>query len=1148
MPDVFETGRVVAGYRIERLLGRGATGAVYLAEDPEGRELALKVLIPELAQDARFRERFLRESQIAGGLDEPHIVPTLAVGEDDGVLYLAMRFIDGLDLREILKRDGSLSPERAVDVAGQVAGALDAAHALGLVHRDVKPGNVLIEPANAGEHAYLCDFGLAKHISSVNSLTGDRAFVGTIAYISPEQIEGSAIDARADVYSLGCMLFECLTGRTPFERETEIATVYAHMNEPPPRPSDVQPGLPEGFDAVIAKALAKAPDDRYASCGELAAASEAALRGELPRHGRSRRRLVVGALVAAIALAVAATAGIVLRDDGGSPAPAKLAIAPKTMGLIDAATHKVVGQIPLAGQPWDVAFDTRRAWVMLGDERRIARVDLTSHKVLSSTRLPFRPGGIATGGGAAWVTEADGPGLVRLDGENGKIAKRYSVQIRSDRRSSSTGIAYGAGSVWVARGPETVRVDPASGNVMKRILTPLAATSVVFADGAVWVASAENGRVMKIDPAINGISASTQLHATITDLAVGNGSVWVSIIPDNVIYRLSPDDGSVLGTLPAGPWPASLSVGDGLWVADAKGRQIARISGSGQRQMLPLSGPPWVARYHGGLLWASVAAPQPVVAGATGQTLRIPLENGDFSLGNADPATNAGPIFQQLTYATCPYLLNYPDAAGAAGRVLRPEVAAAPPRVSPDGRTYTFRIRPGFRFSPPSGQAVTAETFKATIERALSPKLTVLGGQPNQNAQLIPTIVGATAFAAGRTAHIAGITAKGDTLTIRLTRPTGELPARLRTSYFCPVPIGTPAVPGGGKRTPIPMAGPYHVLSISDGQVVVERNPNYGGDRPRRIERIVYTDGFKAPDAISRVKDGRSDYVNGWGVSFDPAGPLAPGGTLDSAFGLASRAGRSGSARYLPSPAPGFDGLAFNTKRPLFRDVRMRRAVAHALDRRALAAVFGDQASDRLIPTAVRGPGGNIAYADEPDLRAARKLVSPGPRRNARLYFCGDPANKRIAEIVRANLAEIRIDVHIDADLKCLTGPKPDDIAASDIQLISLVEPVIDPAAFVEVPLGGRYMAPGYWQNARLRSQIESARALRGDGASRGLLEAREGACPRRRAGHGLRQLRHPRVLLGAHRVQGVAGRPQLRRPRLPLPARVISRRRRSSR
>src|SRR4051812_9216833 len=313
MPDVLMTGSVVAGYQVVRLIGRGATGAVYLAEDPDGGQIALKVLIPELARDERFRERFLREADIAASLDEPHIVPTLAMGEDDGMFYLVMQFVDGLDLREILKRDAPLSPERAVDLVAQVAGALDAAHKLGLVHRDVKPGNVLVLPTDAGEHAYLCDFGLAKHVSSVSSLTGDRAFVGTIAYISPEQIEGGTIDARADVYSLGCMFFECLTGRTPFERETEIATVYAHMNEPPPRPSDVHPGLPEDFDAVIAKALAKAPDHRYASCGELAAASEAALRGEFPHRSRSRRRLAIGALGAAIALVAAAAAGIVLH-------------------------------------------------------------------------------------------------------------------------------------------------------------------------------------------------------------------------------------------------------------------------------------------------------------------------------------------------------------------------------------------------------------------------------------------------------------------------------------------------------------------------------------------------------------------------------------------------------------------------------------------------------------------------------------------------------------------------------------------------------------------------------------------------------------------------------------------------------------------
>jgi len=705
-------------------------------------------------------------------------------------------------------------------------------------------------------------------------------------------------------------------------------------------------------------------------------------------------------------------------------------------------------------------------------------VDLASHNVLSSTRLPFSPGAIATGGGAAWVSEDDGPGLVRLDGTTGRIVKTFSVSIRGERPGSPRGIAFGAGSVWVARGPETVRVDPTGGQVLRRIPTPLAATAIVFAEGAVWVASAENGRVVKIDPAINKVTASTPLHATITDLAVGNGSVWVSIVPDDVVYRLSPDDGSVLATIPAGSWPATLSAGDGLWIANAKGNRLLRVDAAGQRSIVPLSGPPWMTRYHGGLLWTSVGAPEPVATTTTGRELRIPLENDVVGNGHADPAVNGGPVFHQLAYATCPYLLNYPDAPGPAGRVLRPEVAAALPDISPDGRTYTFRIRSGFRFSPPSDQAVTAETFKATIERTLSPKFAT-GGHPNPLAAQLPDVVGVAAFAAGKASSIRGITAKGDTLTIRLTHAAGDLPVRLASSFFCPVPIGTPAVPGGGRSTPIPMAGPYRVASASGGQVVLERNPNYRGDRPRRIARIVYTIGVKPADAISRVEQGRADYVTARTVSYDTSSPLAPGGALDTKYGLASRAGRAGNARYLPSAEPGFDGIAFNIQRPLFRDVRMRRAASYALDRRALAAVFAERPSDHLIPPAVGGPGGNISYPDEPDLAKARRLAGHGPVRKANLYTCGDPVNKRIAEIVRANLAEIRIEVRIVNSLGCLTGPETKKLAATDLQLISRFD-VPDPAPFVEMALGNPYTVPGFSRDTRLRREIERARRTRG--------------------------------------------------------------------
>src|SRR6476619_1551230 len=295
------TGALLGGFRVQSLLGQGAMGTVYLAEEVRsGRRIALKLLAPELVRDERFRLRFLRESQLAASLDHPHIVRTVASGEENGVLYLAMEYVEGADLRERLKREGRLEPDRAVDLIGQVGEGLDAAHALGLVHRDVKPGNIIIAEEASGEHAYVCDFGLARHVSSVSSLTGERGFVGTIDYVPPEQIEGGQLDGRADIYSLGCVLYECLAGARPFDRESELSVVFAHLNEPPPRLSEARPDLPATFDAVFAAALAKSPDDRYSTCGELARAAHAALQGKTLKPHRSRRRLLVaGAVVLA---------------------------------------------------------------------------------------------------------------------------------------------------------------------------------------------------------------------------------------------------------------------------------------------------------------------------------------------------------------------------------------------------------------------------------------------------------------------------------------------------------------------------------------------------------------------------------------------------------------------------------------------------------------------------------------------------------------------------------------------------------------------------------------------------------------------------------------------------------------------------------
>jgi predicted Ser/Thr protein kinase len=273
-------GTDVAGFRIESVLGRGGMSVVYVAEQMRlGRKVALKVLTTELAWDELFRERFVRESHIAATIDHPNIIPIYDAGEADGLLYIAMRFVQGPDLKEILKR-GDLGVGRTIFLIEQLASALDAAHAHALVHRDVKPGNILLEEST--DHAYLTDFGVAKQ-TTARGLTSTGHFLGTVEYAAPEQIEGGPVDARTDVYALGCVLYECLTGLPPFSHGTEHAVLHAHLVDPPPSVSRVRPELPQAFDGVIATAMAKVAADRFASCGELAHAARNAASGTARR-------------------------------------------------------------------------------------------------------------------------------------------------------------------------------------------------------------------------------------------------------------------------------------------------------------------------------------------------------------------------------------------------------------------------------------------------------------------------------------------------------------------------------------------------------------------------------------------------------------------------------------------------------------------------------------------------------------------------------------------------------------------------------------------------------------------------------------------------------------------------------------------------
>ena len=274
-------GDEFAGYRVRAVLGRGGMSVVYQAENLRlSSVIALKVLAPELAADDVFRTRFLEESRIAASLNHPNVIPIYDMGSQDDLLYIAMRYVSGTDMRQMIKKRGRILPATALFLIGQAARALDAAHRKGLVHRDVKPGNLLIERGSDDadpDHVYLADFGITKHAMSRSGLTSTGQFLGTIDYVAPEQIRGTSVLGLADQYSLGCVLYECLTGRVPFEKDLDAAIIWAHVEETPTMPTVLRPDLPPEVDQVFGRVLAKRPDERYGSCREFVQAARMAL-------------------------------------------------------------------------------------------------------------------------------------------------------------------------------------------------------------------------------------------------------------------------------------------------------------------------------------------------------------------------------------------------------------------------------------------------------------------------------------------------------------------------------------------------------------------------------------------------------------------------------------------------------------------------------------------------------------------------------------------------------------------------------------------------------------------------------------------------------------------------------------------------------
>jgi streptogramin lyase len=602
-------GQVLAGYRVEGLVGRGGMGVVYRATQIAlERPVALKLIAPELAEDESFRERFKRESRTAAQIEHAHVIPVHEAGEADGQLYIAMRLIDGIDLRELIRRNGRVEPARAVRLIGQVASALDAAHARGLVHRDIKPGNVLVATEDGRDHAYLTDFGLSKRLGSDSAMTRTGVFVGTVDYIAPEQIQGLTVDARADVYSLGCLLYHALTGRVPFERDSDVAKIFAHMSDPPPALTETAIGQPSALDGVLRRAMAKDPADRYPSAGDLGRAAQAAVVGSrIDQPERSvatgeaapttRRRQLPGAPTAAagatprrgvpvpavVALGVIALIAIVLAavvsgggDDeagGGTEASAF------TTG---ATTVTPIEIDSTAG----VAFGDNDIWVTSYERDSITRVDTTSGEVGNPIGVGDGPTAITVADGRAWVLNGDAGNVARVDIDQGQVTGA-PVPVPSSTDGDS--IAAGEGKAWVVLNDQgqVLPIDAESGRPGAPITMPDGtAEELAFGDGGLWVLG-DKGTVTRVDPGAGRPGEPVKVADELPDgafrgeVAVGGGGVWIAALDDETVTRIDPASGEVVKTIrvPDGIEGDIAADDTGVWVFNESG-QLVRIDPS----------------------------------------------------------------------------------------------------------------------------------------------------------------------------------------------------------------------------------------------------------------------------------------------------------------------------------------------------------------------------------------------------------------------------------------------------------------------------------------------------------------------------------------------------------------------------------------
>lgn len=750
---------------------------------------------------------------------------------------------------------------------------------------------------------------------------------------------------------------------------------------------EIEP-LPNDFPPLRTDAASHAAD-------ELA---EAVARRPLVRRS-AMIGAIVGVVVAAIAIAVFAL--------GHHGSERGVFVKGNAVALIDPQSDRVVGQVPVGIRPSAIASGS--IWVANLDDQTVQRIDPATHMVIHTLPVGDIPTGLATSNGAVWVAGGDSsqPSVTvkRIDPEFDIVAQQ--TRLGSAFRGGWGLVATREDAVWAVSSSGLLsQLNPKTSRVLQTIDTNTGPSGIGVGLGAVWVTDRSADTVTRVDP--TGLLTPIAVGRNPSGIAVGAGGVWVTDSLDNAVVRIDPSTRAVTTTAAVGRSPLGVAVGAGsVWVANSRDGTVTRIDPTTGKaaKTIKVGGSPQAIVVAADRVWVTVQ-PKAVGGSAPGNSGGIVRVNLESDLASMDPAAALDIRSSQLLYATCAELLNYRDRAGPAGSQLEPDVAQSLPTRSADGKTYIFRIRKGFRFSPPSNAPVTAENFKYAIERSLSPKLR------GNAAEFLGDVVGEDAYIAGKAKHLSGVTVHGNTLEIRLVAPAPDFVTRIAMPFFCAVPIGTPLK----EFRTVPSAGPYYVSSSTPGQgLVLERNPNYGGNRPHRLERIEVTVNVSRQQTVTQIEAGAVDYALD-GV------PLSDASRLAARYGPGSAAARKGRQRYFLNPLVEVDFLALNTHRPLFRDVQLRRAVNYAVDRRALARIGSsrapgpgaDRPTDQYLPPAIPGFRDTRIYSLDPDVARAKRLTG-GRRTHAVLYACNESPCDRLAQVVKTNLAAIGMDVQVKA-------------------------------------------------------------------------------------------------------------------------------------